>query len=345
MKKFKLFSIVVLVLGLFLVGCSRDSNDAPAQGMMESVSGAAQPAVPSPSPPAPAPQATAESPMQAMASSAQVELPPAIEADFSSDFGGDFELTIGDASSLQRMIIRSADIGLRTYDFEDTVTGIERIMTTRGGFIESSGQWMVEIDNQLLWQANFTLRVPVGLFDQVNRELVALAQVRQFSTASEDVTMEFHDLASRLVIREEEMRRVEVMLAAATYLPDIIRLEAQLTNLRLAVDAYQRRMTEIDQLAGFSTIRLTIEEATPAEEPEDENEEEDEEEYYYPIPYDDGFGTRIAGAFSASINFCITVLTYLAMFFAAVGLPLVLIASIGFVAYVIVKRVTKFRLK
>ena len=339
MKKFKLFSIVVLVLVLLLTGCTRSdrSDFAPSPATALPPSPGTQSPTPMPtSPAASEPMASTYVAMDAFADASPAPPQAAPESAESS-----FELTIGDASSVQRMIIRSAHIGLRTYDFEDTIAGIERIMTTRGGFIENSRQWMAEISDELLWRAEFTLRVPVGLFDQVNRELVALAQVRQFSTASEDVTMEFHDLASRLIIREEEMRRVEVMLAAATDTADIIRLESQLTNLRLAVDAYQRRMTEIDQLAGFSTIRVMVYETMPDLEPEEEVYE------YYPLPYtyDDGFGTRIGNAFSASIDFCITVLTYLAMFFAAVGLPVILLAGIGFIAYVIIKRTTKFRFK
>ena len=336
MKKFKLFSIVVLALVLLLVGCGSNRNDEA----MTPWTATASPEDTLSFEPISAEQAA---PAPSAAPSTPIQPPPTTTAD-SAPTEPTFELAIGDASSIQRMIIRSANIGLRTYYFEDTVAGIEQIMTARGGFIENSRQWMAQASHdvdELLWRAEFTLRVPVGLFDQVNRELVALAQVQRFSTESEDVTMEFHDLASRLTIREEEMRRVEVMLAAAADTADIIRLEAQLTNLRLAVDAYQRRMTEIDQLAGFSTIRVTVEEATLSEEHEEEVDE------YYPVlyPADDGFGTRIANAFASSVNFCITVLTYLAMFFAAVGLPVALLAGIGFIAYVIVKRTTKFRFK
>jgi len=245
-----------------------------------------------------------------------------------------------DMSALQRMIIRSADMGISTYYFEETITGIEGIATRRGGFIENSRQWMqpsAHDETVLLWRAEFVLRVPVGLFDQVNRELVALAQVRHFNASSQDVTMEFNNLTSRLQIREEEKRRLEVMLEMATDLTDIIRLESQLTSLQLAVDAYSRRLTEIDQLASFSTIRLTVYETVIIPDSEDEDDYEEEEEEYYPV-YIDGFGTRFLAALNASLDFVVTVLTGIAMFFAWVGLPLLLVAAIGFVVYWILKK-------
>lgn len=241
----------------------------------------------------------------------------------------------GDFSTIHRMVIRSADMGIGTYNFDETFTGIEEIIINRGGFIESSNQWLTrepqrtsDDTDRLLWRAEFVLRVPVGLFDTVNRELIALAQVRYFSTASQDVTMEFHDLASRLRIREEEKRRVEAMLEVAENMRDILNLEAQLTTLRLAVDAYNRRLTEIDQLASFSTIGLMVYELV------------EYEDGYYLAAYDDmdSFGTRIGSAFSASIDFSVLVLTGIATFLAFVGVPVAVFGGIGYVIYRVIKK-------
>jgi len=263
-----------------------------------------------------------------------------------------FETEFLSEPAVPRMIIRSADIGLSTYYFEDTVAGIERIMQNRGGFIESSHQWMVSASHDsttLLWRSNFTLRVPVGLFDQVNRELTALAQVQRFGTVSQDVTLEYSDLGSRLRIREEELRRAELMLVAATALNDILNLEAQVTNLRLAVDAYRRRMTEIDQLASFSTIRLAVYETVIIEEEEyeeeEDQEEDDEEDEYYPVYYDDGFGRQIRDAFIASVDFMTSIFIGIAMFLAYVGLPAILIGAVLYLLYRMNKRYEVIKLR
>jgi len=332
----KISICVLLILVLILAACGSGMNDtaqstADIAPMMEAAS------------PAPAADSVlaAESGDAALRSQRVVEaddwVPVAADADFSAEESS-FEqtdaipeFTLGEPTA-PRMIIRSADMGLTTYDFEGTVTGIESIMTNRGGFIENSHQWMDPASHDrtlLLWRAEFVLRVPVGLFDQVNRELVALAQVQRFSTISEDVTLEFNDLGSRLRIRQEELRRVELMLEAAENLTDIINLEAQVTTLRLAVDAYQRRMTEIDQLASFSTIRIAVYEVVEIEEPEEE-----EEEIYHPIAYyDDTFGSRFLGAFSASVDFITAVFTNVAVFLALVGLPVIIVAGVGFILY------------
>ena len=338
MKKNKLFAIMLVILVLLFAACSRSAPSDVAEGMRpvtttpamhDLVGRSASEVVPF--------GGSAEVPF------AQGAISPATTAPGTSpgtdDRTGNFHQTYADTAAAQRMIIRASNLGLNTYYFSDTVDGVHQIVANRGGFVESSRQWMVEAPHDsslLLWRAEFVLRVPVGLFDRVNNELVDLAQVTRFSTTSEDVTMEFHDLTSRSRIREEELRRTELMLEAATNLNDILRLESQLTSLRLAVDAYQRRLTEIDQLSSFSTIRLALYEMAVIPEPE-EYEEEDEEEYI-PIIIEDGFGTQFLAAFSASWNFVVSIFTSIALFVALVGLPVLIFAVLGFVVYTILKR-------
>ena len=240
---------------------------------------------------------------------------------------------------MQRMIIRSADMSLNTLYYSDTITGIETTVDNRGGFIESSRQWTVYCDQMgMLWRAEYVIRVPVGLFDTTNQELMALGQVRYFTTTSRDATHEFNDLGSRLQIRLAEETRVARMLEDATELTDIINLEARLTSLRLVIDAYRRRREEIDHLATFSTIRLSVFEVVELPEiVEEEYEEEDDEEDYAIAAY--GFGDRIGGAFSASANATAQALEVLAVFLATIILPAGLLAAVGLVVYLTVKKV------
>ena len=239
--------------------------------------------------------------------------------------------------AMQRMIIRAANMRLNTLYYQDIVSGIETIVANRGGFIENSRQWMVYCrDAGMLWRAEYVIRVPVGLFDTTNNELMALGQVQYFSTTSRDATHEFNDLGSRLQIREAEEVRVQRMLEEATELADIIDLEARLTNLRLIIDAYRRRREEIDQLASFSTINLAVSEVVELPEIEEDEEEAEEEEEYYVLA--DGFGDRISGAFSASVNFMARALEGLGVFLALIIVPVgFLVVFVGIIYFIVIK--------
>jgi len=235
---------------------------------------------------------------------------PSDEAEFMTNLSQDIV-------SFDRMIIRTSDIDVETADFPQAVSRAETIATLYGGFVESSRQFTVTRptrENYLraFWQADYVLRVPVHNFDVVNRELIRLGQVAQFATSSEDVTMQFQDLENRLSIREEEERRLMIMINNATNLDERIRLESQLTNLRLLMETYRRRMTEIDQLASFSTIRLSLHEV----------EEEGTGALLYAGIGDDSFGERMSFGFVSSFNFSLTMLEGIVTLVAVLIIPL-----------------------
>ncbi|MCL1863835.1 MAG: DUF4349 domain-containing protein [Defluviitaleaceae bacterium] len=234
-------------------------------------------------------------------------------------------------TAVERRVIRNSEIALETLDFGDTVSRVERIVEMSGGFVESSAhRSMTTRDGEIFWSGDYVIRTPVARFDEVNGEIAELGSVVHFTTASEDVTMMFLDLQSRLHIREEEERRVEAMRDAATDLRDLLTLERELSDLRVVVDRYRRRMTEIDQLASFSTIRLTIIEV--------------EEIIYIPAPLpppDDSFGTRLANAFRASANFGAMLFEVVAILVVSLIIPLSVLAIPSFGGYLIYKKVRR----
>jgi len=335
----KIFVFVfLLVMVLAVVSCGRDSDEAEAYEMLFPAQGT----VDAP----PAPQSAMAPTDETMDLEEGIELDWALEAVDDTGPTEDAlppETYVPIASQapnhlgvdvMQRMIIRSSSMSINTLYYQDTTTDIETIVENRGGFIESSRQWMVSCrDAGMLWRAEYVIRVPVGLFDTTNNELMALGQVQYFSTASRDATHEFNDLGSRLQIREAEEVRVQRMLEEATELEDIIRLEAQLTNLRLIIDAYRRRREEIDQLATFSTIGLSVYEVIELPEIEEEEEEE-----YYVLVY--GFGDRISGAFNSSVNFMARALEEIGVFLALIILPVGLIGLVVGGIYFVIKGVS-----
>jgi len=244
---------------------------------------------------------------------------------------------------LERMIIRTAEMEIYTLDYHDTVSAIEFLVVARGGFIESSRQWMdtCQFSGMLFWRATYAIRVPVGRFDTVNNALMNLGHVHHFSTTSIDATREFNDMGSRLQIRQAEEVRVARMLEEATHLVDIINLEARLTGIRLVIDAYQRRREEIDQLASFSTINLSVLEVLTLPDIEEEEEEEEEEEVEYLLVYT--FGDRIGRAFQSSVNFTVWALEGIGVFLAMIILPLGLIGGIFVLIFIVVKKMMRTR--
>ena len=170
--------------------------------------------------------------------------------------------------------------------------------------------------------AEYTLRVPVDNFDTVNRLISALGTVLSFSSTSEDVTLRFQDLESRLNIRLEEERRLLAMIENAGELEDLINLEARLADLRITIESIRRSMTDMDHLAAFSTIHLSIREVS-------------EEDTAVPVWY--GFNDRLISAFGDSFTFSAMLVEGFFVLIAYLILPV----SIIFIPVLIVLLVMK----
>ena len=215
---------------------------------------------------------------------------------------------------------------METDRFEYTVSGIERTVNNFGGFVESSSRHIIRRQGEDIWHADYVLRVPVDHFDMVNRYIMAFGEVVNFSTTSEDVTLQFQDLTSRLRIREEEERRLLTMIENTNDLNELIRLETRLANLRIVMERYSRRMTELDHLAGFSTIHLSLTETS---------------EKSAIIPYDYNFFIRMTTAFGSSVDFSFALLEGMAILVAMLALPLAILAVPVLAGLIIVRRMRR----
>jgi len=237
-------------------------------------------------------------------------------------------LSFASQHMLERMVVRNADLTLETTQFQYVIHEVDRIVARHGGFVEQSNQWLHRSarSNEDFWVALYTLRVPVNSFDTAIRDLTALGYLVEFSTSSEDVTMQFADMESRLQIRLEEERRIMTMIENTEDLGELIRLEARLAELLIAIDAHRRSMTELDMLASFSTILLSVSEV--------------EEEGIVPV-YVDGFGGRIAEAFTGSIEFSVLLLEGFAILLASIILPLAIMGLIVFGIFLLVRKAVR----
>jgi len=240
--------------------------------------------------------------------------------DWDTDVGSD---VFGSAALLERMVVRTASLFMETDRFDYTVSGIERTIDNFGGFIENSSRRITRRQGESFWHVDYVLRVPVDHFDTVNRYIMTFGDVVNFSTTSEDVTLQFQDITSRLRIREEEERRLLTMIENTDDLSELIRLETRLANLRIIMERYTRRMTELDHLASFSTIHLSLSEVSEKSEI---------------IPYGDNFFVRMTTAFDSSIEFSLALLEGIAILAATLVLPLVILAVPVLIGLFIIKK-------
>jgi hypothetical protein len=189
--------------------------------------------------------------------------PDRIETDQSEAPGN-----IASQIAYDRLVIRTAQVTLTVDDVVAATASVRNLATSKSGFVFSSTTY-TQHDQQF---AQLTLRVPADHFDDTIAELRSspwVIEILREESSSQDVSAEFVDNESRLSALEETQRRYLALLAEATTIESILRLESELTNVRSQIETIKGRQNYLSELTAFSTITVSLRPADAVEEMED----------------------------------------------------------------------------
>lgn len=160
-------------------------------------------------------------------------LPP--EGEFAGS--ADYRLQQSGTATVERMVIRTADLELIVPDTEAAIAAIEDLANDLGGYVVTLNTYQYEQGVQ----GSMTIRIPAESFGEALEQIKALATtVRRESIGGQDVTEEYVNLESRL----RHLRAVEEQLLE--FLED-----AEDTEATLAVyEQLQQVQGEIEQVTG-----------------------------------------------------------------------------------------------
>ena len=118
----------------------------------------------------------------------------------------------------------------------------------------------------------------VGAGEPVQAAMVALEKtgvLRSSTRGSDDVTTQVIDTGVRVRAQEASLKRVELLLAEARSLKDIIWIESQLTTRQAELDSMKSQQSWLEDQTSFSTITVDI--TAIAETKKVEKKEEEQE--------------------------------------------------------------------
>jgi len=122
---------------------------------------------------------------------------------------------------VDRTLVRTATIDLAATDVGAAVNHARDITAAKGGY---AGREEVREES-----ATLTLHIPSDRFDQALDELSELGEVISRNQSAEDVTEQVVDLDSRLATQRLSVDRVRALLAKATTVDEIVRIEQEVT--------------------------------------------------------------------------------------------------------------------
>lgn len=174
------------------------------------------------------------------------------------------------APETERAIISSGTVSLTSKDVGAARQDVQRIVDAQRG--EVTEENTETDDDGRTSYARMVLRVPSSAFDAAMEALEDVAVLRSSDRGSEHVTTQVIDTGVRVRAQEASLKRVELLLAEAGSLKDIIWIESQLTDRQAELDSLKSQQTWLKDQTSLSTITvdITAKAEAEAEEPDDE---------------------------------------------------------------------------
>ena len=151
-----------------------------------------------------------------------------------------------------RKIIENIDFSLQTKEFDKLIDNLEKRIIDIGGYIETSNIYGKD-DFENKRTAEMTVRIPSdksGKFtDFVKKSGVVISK----SVSTEDVTLKYVDIESRLSVLEAEKVSLEKLLKSAKTMTDIIAVREKLTDVISSIESYKTQLRTYDNLVDYST--------------------------------------------------------------------------------------------
>lgn len=166
---------------------------------------------------------------------------------------------------VERKLIRTATLSLTVPAIQDAVHAARTIVVGAGGY---TGNQQVERSS-----ATITLHVPSDQLDRVVTELSTIGEVTSSAQTAEDVTEQLVDVESRIKTQRASLDRVRALLAQATDIEEIVRVESEVTRREADLESLLKRRETLSGQVAVSTVTISLRESRngPAPvEPEDE---------------------------------------------------------------------------
>ena len=216
----------------------------------------------------------------------------------------------------ERKIIWTVDIEAETLEFDSFLSNLEQAVQTFNGYLEGSSVSGSSIQYTSNRYGTMTIRIPSDQLDPFLDQVGKIGTVTYTNKSSEDVTLDYIDVESRIEALEVEQERLLTLLESAQDLESVIQLES-----------YHSAKNRYDSLIDYSTVHLSVREVQQVT-----------------TVHDRSVGQRIAAGWSDTLyrlkNSCVDFFVWF-----VVNLPYLLIwaAFAGMIIWICLRQIKKHR--
>ncbi len=246
-----------------------------------------------------------------------------------SDEAGYVANTAGGAQSTaptapqNRKIIYTSNIDVESENFDETINSLNTNLTQANGYISSTYTEQYSYDETRY--ASYTLRIPADNYRQFVQTVNDIGNVTMFDEYTEDVTLQYVDIESRLKSLRVQEQNLLDMLAESVDVETSILIYDTLAQVQYEIESYTAQQRTLDDLIDYCTVNMYIYEV----------------KVYTPV--NESYLSQVLSAIQGSANNFIYGLGDFVIDFIYALPSLIVLAIIAIVIFIIVKKSIKKR--
>ena len=269
--------------------------------------------------------------MDSMSNGSSAEMAP--ESPAGGDYEMDMNTNLTDSSGAAQSplpenmkIITTVYMDAETEDLDPMLASINTKIAELGGYMEAQEIYYGSAYSSRRYRhAYLTIRIPADKLTQFTQQVAEEANIVNANTTTENVTLSYVAIESRITALKTEEARLLELLAKAENMSDLLMIEARLTEVTAELEQVSSQLRVMDNKIDYSTVKLNlteVKEYTEVVEPETFGER-----------VVSGFVDNVKDVWDGIVEFVIFLLT---------GLPyFILIAVIAVAVIVIIKRIRR----
>lgn len=181
--------------------------------------------------------------------------------------------TTGKPSAVtDRKLIRKISLSTETEDMDTLLAAIDSKVAALGGYMEKrevyTGSRYYSYDTSR--NATLVVRIPKDQLDEFVSHVGNESNVTSSSESSDDVTLSYVAVQSRMTALQKEEQRLLSLIDGAANLTELLELEKRLTEVRTELENVTSQLLLYDNLVDYGTVDISIHEVqklTPVKEP------------------------------------------------------------------------------
>lgn len=164
------------------------------------------------------------------------------------------------AVAANRKLIRRIYLDAETEDMDALLAKVSSRVSALGGYIEERNIYNGSSSGSQNRSATLTIRIPADKLDSFVTEVEGISNIIRNTESTDDVTLQYSDIESRLrVLRAEEERLLAFMSQAKT-VSEMLQIETRLTDVLSEIDKLTSQQKLYDNLVDYGTVTLSIDE-------------------------------------------------------------------------------------